>query len=139
VIVLDTNVLSALMHMEPDAKVMHWLDTVEPETAWITTISVFELRYGIEQLPSGRRRRQLEGEFDRVMETGFLQRIVPLDHEAAAAAARIAAVRKRLGKPTDLRDTLIAGIVLSRRATLATRNVRHFADLDVRVVNPWTA
>ena len=41
------------------------------------------------------------------------------------------------GNPVDMRDTLIAGIALARRATLATRNVRHFDDLSVPVVNPW--
>lgn len=39
----------------------------------------------------------------------------------------------------DMRDTQIAGIAVARRATLATRNVRHFADLQVPVVDPWAA
>ena len=36
-----------------------------------------------------------------------------------------------------MRDTQIAGFALARRATLATRNVRHFRDLNVPVVDPW--
>ncbi len=47
------------------------------------------------------------------------------------------ATRHQKGRPGELRDTMIAGIVLARRATLATRNTSHFEDLDVRVVNPW--
>jgi predicted nucleic acid-binding protein len=39
----------------------------------------------------------------------------------------------------DIRDSQIAGIALARRATIATRNVRHFADLEVPVVDPWSA
>jgi predicted nucleic acid-binding protein len=61
------------------------------------------------------------------------------DAEAAVAAAALAARRRKAGRTTDVRDIEIAGIAVSRKATLATRNVRHFDDLDVRVVNPWTA
>ena len=32
---------------------------------------------------------------------------------------------------------MIAGIVSARHATLATRNLVHFEDLAVPVVNPW--
>jgi toxin FitB len=56
---------------------------------------------------------------------------------AASAAAQLAARRQRAGTSTDIRDTQIAGIAVARRATLATRNVRHFEALDIEVVNPW--
>jgi hypothetical protein len=49
------------------------------------------------------------------------------------------AERQRNGRTVDMRDTQIAGIVIARRATLATRNVKHFADLTAEVVNPWEA
>ena len=45
-------------------------------------------------------------------------------------------VRQGKGRPSELRDTMIAGIVLAHHATLATRNTSHFADLAVPVVNP---
>ena len=135
-IILDTNVLSALMQDKPDWRVSRWLNGIPPALMRITSVSIFELRYGIEQLPASRRRRQLETDFDKTIEVGFSDRVLPLDQEAAATAA-IAAARKQAGKPNDLRDTLIAGIVVSRRAEIATRNVRHFSDLDVRVIDPW--
>jgi predicted nucleic acid-binding protein len=47
------------------------------------------------------------------------------------------AYRQRKSRPVDLRDTMIAGIVVARHATLATRNVIHFEDLSVPVVDPW--
>ncbi len=59
------------------------------------------------------------------------------DANAATQAAELAAQRKARGRPVDMRDTFIAGIALARRATLATRNMRHFDDLSVPVVNPW--
>ena len=44
---------------------------------------------------------------------------------------------RRRGRPGELRDTMIAGIVLASHATLATRNVKHFEDIAKSVVNPW--
>jgi predicted nucleic acid-binding protein len=65
------------------------------------------------------------------------QRVLPYDEQAARAAAVLAAERRRNGRPGELRDTMIAGIVLASHATLATRNVRHFDDIAKSVVNPW--
>jgi len=140
VIILDTNIISELMQAEPNPKVFEWLDGVPSESAWITSISVFELRYGIEQLATGRQRQRLQDAFSRVVDIDFHDRILPLDYDSAMATALIAAEHKRFGRPAELRDTLIAGIVVSRRAELfATRNTRHFQNLDVRVINPWMA
>jgi hypothetical protein len=61
-----------------------------------------------------------------------------LDGAAAAAAASIAARRRQSGLSAEIRDTLIAGIVVAHRADLATRNVRHFQDLGFQVINPWS-
>jgi predicted nucleic acid-binding protein len=58
---------------------------------------------------------------------------------AATEAASLAAARQKNGRPVDLRDTQIAGIALARRATFATRNVRHFRDLKILIVDPWAA
>jgi len=66
-------------------------------------------------------------------------RIASFDTLAAAQAAELMAVRQRKGRPGDLRDTMIAGIVLARQARLATRNTGHFEELSVAVVNPWSS
>ena len=136
-IVLDTNIISSLMRTEPETRIISWLDQQTEPSVWVTAVSIFELRYGIEILPESSRRRQLEREFTRVIGTDLENRILPLDDNAAAAAASIAAQRKQSGRPVEIRDTLIAGIVVSRRADFATRNVRDFQDLDIRVIDPW--
>ena len=66
-------------------------------------------------------------------------RVLDFDSAAATEAALLAAARQKNGRPVDLRDTQIAGIALARRATLATRNVRHFRDLRILIVDPWAA
>ena len=138
-IILDTNVLSALMRTGPDAPVVTWLDRQPAESVWITSITVFEARFGLALLPQGRRRRALEAAFARLLEDDLENRVLDFDAAAATSAASLAADRQRAGRLVDVRDTQIAGIALSRHATLATRNVRHFTDLNVPVVDPWTA
>ncbi len=136
-IVLDTNVLSALMQSRPDTRVVDWLDRQPTESIWITTINLFETRYGLAQLPDGRRRSTLEAAFDALLNEDLELRILSFDPAAADRAARLAARRRRAGRTVDMRDTQIAGICEARQATLATRNIRQFDDLSTPVINPW--
>jgi hypothetical protein len=138
VIILDTNVLSALMRKSPEAVVVAWLDRQPSESVWITSITLFEARFGLALLPKGRRRQTLESGFARLLEEDLENRVLDFDTAAAIESAALAAERQKAERPVDMRDTQIAGIALARRATLATRNVRHFADLKVPVVDPWS-
>ncbi len=138
-ILLDTNVLSALMQQKPEKAVIAWLDRQPRESIWTTSITVFEIRFGLELLAEGKRRRFLEQAFSRALEEDFEQRIVVFDAPAAAAAASVAAAGRREGRPVEIRDVQIAGIALARKATLATRNTRHFAGTGVDLVDPWAA
>ena len=137
VILLDTNVVSALMPNRPDPAVVRWLDQQPADEVWLPSVVVFELRYGLALLPSGARRRRLEQGLEALLGELVQGRIAPLDGLAAQKAAQLAALRKAAGTPVDLRDTLIAGIAHACRATLATRNQRHFQDLGLAVINPF--
>ena len=136
-IILDTNVLSALMRQTPEEAVVAWLDHQPAESVWITSITLFEARLGLALLPKGRRRQMLETAFDRLLEDDLENRVLDFDGAAATEAASLAATRQKGGRPVDMRDTQIAGITIARRATLATRNLRHFDDLPTPVVSPW--
>ena len=136
-IILDTNVLSALMLRSPDAAVLSWIDQQPRTSVWTTSITVFEIRLGLATMPLGRRRMEREASFERAMQDKLEDRILPFDEPAAEEAAGLMAARQRAGRTADVRDTMIAGIALAQRATLATRNIRHFEDLTVPVVNPW--
>ena len=136
-IILDTNVLGALMRTVPDPAVVVWLDRQPADSVWLTSITIFETRFGLALLPSGRRRQALESAFDRLLQEDLESRVLDFDTAAATAAASLAAARQKTGRPIDIRDTQIAGIALARHATLATRNVRHFADLKISIIDPW--
>jgi toxin FitB len=135
-IILDTNVLSALMHTEPEPAVLGWLNQQPAGSIWISSVTVFEIEFGIRVLPDGKRRDALTLAFaDALQEIG--RRIVDFDSAASRHAAEVMATRRRAGRTVEIRDTMIAGIVLEQRASLATRNTQHFADLSFSVINPW--
>jgi predicted nucleic acid-binding protein len=138
-IILDTNVISALMQRVPEPLVTEWLDRQPAESVWITGITLFEARLGLALLPKGRRQRTLETAFEQVLADDLEGRVLDFDRAAAEAAAQLAAERQRKGRTVDIRDTQIAGVVIARRAKFATRNVKHFADFNAEIVNPWEA
>jgi len=135
-IVLDTNVLSALMRQVPDAKAVAWLDGQSRTSVWTTSITILEIRFGLQIMAAGKRRSLLLEAFEKLLDQ-LGHRIAPFDDEAADRAADLMALRQRKGRTVELRDTMIAGIVLARHASLATRNLAHFEDLSVPIINPW--
>jgi hypothetical protein len=137
VIILDTNVLSAVMRDRPDAAVITWLDEQPAESIWTTAITVLEVRTALERLRASRRRTQLEDAFDQLLQEDLDGRVLAFDTVAASAAGVAVAAAQRHARSAEIRDCQIAGIALARRATLATRNIRHFESLGVTVVDPW--
>jgi predicted nucleic acid-binding protein len=138
-IILDTNVLSALMRQSADKKVVAWLDKQPRISVWTTSITILEIRFGLQILPAGKRRSLLIELFETVLVEKIGRRVAAFDATAAQHASDLMALRHREGRPGDLRDTMIAGIALASRATLATRNTQHFEDLSVSVINPWVS
>jgi toxin FitB len=136
-IILDTNVVSEIMRLVPDADVLAWF-TAQPENAsFLTATTEAELRVGIAILPAGKRRDTLSATLVAILEVDFAARILPFDTPAAIAYAAIVAKRQKLGLPISQSDAQIAAIAKSRKATLATRNTRDFAHCDIPLVNPW--
>jgi predicted nucleic acid-binding protein len=125
------------MQVVPTGQVLAWLDLQPRLSIWTSAITVMELRHGIEVLAPGRNKLRLEQAMGRLFGEKLGTRIAAFDAAAAEQAGALMAARQRAGRPGELRDTMIAGIVLANRATLATRNTRHFSDLTVQVVNPW--
>jgi predicted nucleic acid-binding protein len=137
-IVLDTNVISALMYDRPDRQIVAWLDRQATSSIWTTSVTTLEIQFGLQIMPASKKRLALEEIFNLILRR-IDYRIAPFDDEAARFSAGLMAQRKTTGRVGQLSDAMIAGIVLARHASLATRNVTHFADIAANVVNPWTA
>lgn len=137
-IVLDTNVVSALMYPDLNAKVVDWLDLQNPEAICTTVITLQEIAFGIQMMPRGKRRRALQASLDKLDERQFGRRMLVLDTSAARLASGAQARAQRATGHCDVPDALIAGIALSHQASVATRNVRHFRHFGVPLIDPWT-
>ncbi|MDI5942443.1 MULTISPECIES: type II toxin-antitoxin system VapC family toxin [Micromonospora] len=137
-IVLDTNVVSELMRAEPAPAVLTWLRQSSGASLHTTVVTVAEIRYGIARLPEGQRRESLHQAANEIF-AAFPRQVLPFDLAAAGAYADVVAGRERLGRPIDGFDAQIAAICRARAATLATRNIKDFADTGIGVIDPWQA
>jgi predicted nucleic acid-binding protein len=137
VIILDTNVLSELMREMPNPAVRAWAGNQRRESLVTTVISVMEVRVGIENLLASRRRLELEAALERMFGEYLAGRVLKFDLRAAHAAAEWQAACRRQGMTVPTADAQIAGIAISRRIPIATRDVRDFAGLPVKVSSPW--
>ena len=136
-ILLDTNVVSALMLPNADPAVVDALDRLPRTDVWITAVTLQEIRLGLLISPQGRKRAAREAAFATVLRRVVAGRVAPFDQASAEAAAALDAARRARGRSVEVPDTQIAGIAISRRATICTRNVRHFEDAGVPLLNPW--
>jgi len=136
-IILDTNVISALMRSAPEHEVVAWLDEQPMESIWTTSVCVFEIKYGLNAMPAGKKQKVLIAAFDQVLTKDLENRVLDFDLAAATQAAVIAAKLKSAGHSTEIRDVEIAGVVAARRGILATRNVKHFTHTGISLINPW--
>lgn len=136
-IILDTNVISELMDRTPAAAVVAWVDAQLADQLITTSVCFMELRAGVEKFQSGRRRNELVDLANWAVDEMMGGRIVNFDRKAAIEAAAWHAVCRRSGRTIETRDAMIAGIAKARRIPIATRNVKHFEGLGVRIVNPW--
>ena len=126
---LDTNVVSELTRENPSAAVLAWLNERRGQ-CYLSTITLAELRYGVERLANSRRKKELDREFQFLMED-YQGRFFDLDGNVAAEWGRYAAeLEKHHGKgwhqQFDYRDTILAATAREYGLGLATRNTKHF-------------
>lgn len=138
-IVLDTNILAEVMKPSPSEQVLSWLGSHPKHQLYTTTVTQAEILYGLQLLPKGGRRSELEAAVEAVFEEDFAGRVLPFDGEAARMFAKIAAARRATGRPIAQFDAQIAAIARSRDAAVATRNAEDFAACGVAVINPWSS
>ena len=137
-IILDTNVVSEMLKTTAAPEVLRWVAVQPVSRLFTTTITQAEILYGLELMPKGRRRTNLQLAIETILQEDFADRILPFDGDAAHAFAQIASARRALGRPIAHPDAQIAAIARSRGVTLATRDSRDFEHCGIRLVNPWT-
>jgi predicted nucleic acid-binding protein len=138
-IVLDTNVLSELIKPAPARHVTEWIASQPAASLYTTSITQAEILHGVMLLPSSKRRSAIEAAADEMFAQEFGGRVLAFGSEAGRHYARIAAARRRAGRPISHFDAQIAAIARSTGASVATRNVSDFEGCEVKLINPWPA
>jgi predicted nucleic acid-binding protein len=136
-ILLDTNVLSEPLKPAPSQAVLDWLDAQEPETLYLSTVSLAELLAGVQALPASKRRTALRQAVAKQVLPLFSGRVLSFDERAAEAFAQVHAAARRAGNPISFPDCAIAAIAAANGYMVGTRNGRDFKGTGVTIVDPW--
>jgi predicted nucleic acid-binding protein len=136
---LDTNVISDSIKPRPNPRLTAWLAGVEEEDVFLSVITLTEIRYGIERMAEGRRRRQLDSWLQQDLVTRFENRMLAIDTVIADACGRLVARSLSLGHPLEFRDAFIAATAEVYELTLVTRNTSDFQPVLGTIFNPWSA
>jgi len=136
-IVLDTNIVSEFMTAPPSESVLRWVNNQKSASLYLTSITIAEISYGLSILPTGKRKRLLDERFKLFVATGFDQRILTFDENAAYIYGGLLAHRRQIGFPMSCFDGQIAAIARVKGFAIATRNTKDFTDCQLELVNPF--
>jgi predicted nucleic acid-binding protein len=131
---LDTNVVSELVRKKPSPRVVRWFDEVPDDALHLSTLTVGEIRKGVERLADGRRKERLRLWLEQDVPAWFEDRILPV---TVAVADRWGRVLASIGRPTPAIDGLLAATALHHELRLVTRDEGDFAVFGPEIVNPW--
>ncbi len=134
---VDTNAISEFSRPFPDAHVMQWFEQADSDALFTSVITLGELRIGIEDLPPGKRRSDLETWLTTGLPEWFAANLLPITSDIVRHWARLTIQAKHQGMTLGTADGLIAATALQHELTLLTRNVSDFAGLGVTLLNPW--
>jgi len=135
---LDTNAVSEWLKPVPDAGLMTWLATVDEDRAYLSVVTLAELRRGVERLADGRRRVLLEAWLQQDLPNRFAGRVLVVDGPVADAWGRVVARAQAGGQPLSVMDGFIAATAQIHDLTVVTRNAKDFSATGLDVHNPWT-
>jgi len=136
-ILLDTNIVSEFMRQKPNANVIAWLNQQHSSQLFLSSISIAEIGYGLFLLPDGKRKKQLQSQFNKFTQKAFSQRILDFTEESAKVYAKVMGKSRQAGRPMSVPDGQIASIALTQGYILATRNIKDFDGCGVELFNPF--
>jgi predicted nucleic acid-binding protein len=135
---LDTNLVSEWIKEDPNPGVIDWLAKVDEAQTFLSVITITELRYGLERMPTGIRKKRLDHWLSIDLVPRFEGKVIPVDLAIADACGKLMARSEGMGRPIEARDALIAATAEVYDLTLVTRNVSDFQPILKAILSPWT-
>ena len=135
---LDTNVVSEWLKPRPNPGVVEWLAKVDEGQTFLSVVTITEVRYGVERMAAGGRRRRLDEWLRAELLPRFEGRVIPVDISVADACGRLVARSEALGRPIEPRDAFIAATAEVYELMLVTRNASDFYPTLKEILSPWS-
>ena len=137
-ILLDTNVVSELKKASPNRKVVAFVAGQSLDRLFLSTVTLVEIRFGIELVGDAARRSDLTLWLDNHLRPMFDGRILPADEDVLLKWRLIIEAGRKSGHTFSHPDVLIAATAAVHGLVVATRNAKEFAAAGVGVLDPWT-
>jgi predicted nucleic acid-binding protein len=133
---LDTNIISNITKPAPSQSLVAWMAGQADEDLFISSLTVAEIRRGLLEKPTGRKRSQLEAWFSgpEGPQALFAGRILSFDERAATIWGRLMADGTKIGRPRSALDMIVAAVAEANDCVVATDNEKDFA--GVHFINP---
>lgn len=136
---LDTNVIATLIAPRGASRVKLWAASQSESDLFLSILTVAEYDKGIHALPEGDARRVRYAAYRDALAKRFAGRLLMLEAEVVLTWGAISGrVRRDLGHPPPVIDTLLAATAIKHRLYLATRNVRDVRHSGAAVFDPWS-
>jgi toxin FitB len=134
---LDTNVISELIKLQPEPKVVSWFQATNEELLYLSVLIIGEIRKGIDSLPRSNKRALLESWLVNDLVLRFAGRILEVNLDIAERWGLISAQAKIAGAPLAVVDGLMAATALHYNLILVTRNTKDVQVAGINMLNPW--
>lgn len=133
---LDTNVISEPKQKKPNAKVLEWLDEQDESNICLSVLTICEIRKGITQLESGKKKAELEQWLEK-LRNRFARRLLPPSEKTFLVRGKMCGDFENKGIVRSALDSLLEATALEHDLILVTRNVKNFQNSQVTILNPW--
>ena len=134
---LDTCVISELVKVNPEPKVIAWIQQAAEENLYLSALTFGELHKGIARLPASTRKKNLHQWVEHDLTERFANRVLAIDLQVAKTWGEIQGVAATAGRPMPAIDSLIAATGLAHDLTVVTRNTADMEPSGVSLFNPW--
>ncbi len=135
---LDTNIISELRKPNCHPNVKQWADSQLPQSFYLSTVTLAEIRFGIERLQdSDALRQELTEWLEGTLRPWFTERILPVDEDVILCWRQLVETGRKAGYTFGQPDLFIAAIALIHNLCVVTRNVADFEKANVPILNPF--
>lgn len=134
---MDTPLLVEILHAKPDDWITHWIDAINEDEIYLSTVTISEINYCIDKIDDGKQKERLCTWMKKELLPRFNGKIIPIDEEVFKEWKALVSELKAVNKPLSAFDGLIAATVRAKRLVLITYNRETFSATGIEVSDPW--